>query len=35
LTSAVVATSRTAMPFPLTGAFRVPLTVSPSSGDRP
>ena len=35
LATAVVATSRTAMPFPLAGAFRVPLTVVPLSGDRP
>jgi hypothetical protein len=33
LASAVVGTTRTPLSFPLTGAFRVPLTVRPSSGE--
>jgi len=33
LASAVVATTRTPLAFPLSGAFRVPLTVRPSSGE--
>jgi hypothetical protein len=33
LATAVVATTRTPLPFPATGAFRVPLTVRPPSGE--
>jgi hypothetical protein len=33
LSTAVVATTRTPLPFPVTGAFRIPLTVRPSSGE--